>query len=273
MKLATVRVPGGTRAVVDAGHGVRLLPHHDVGAALEAGDIDGQAHDAPAAPPAEQLVFAPLITAPRKVLCVGHNYRAHIAEMGHEAPAFPNVFSKFASALIGSADDIQLDGAAHQWDWEAELAVVVGTTVHRADTARARAAIAGYSVANDISARDWQRRTSQWLLGKTFDSTTPLGPWLVTPDEVGDLSTHDLSCTVDGVEKQRSTLGDLLFDPVELVAYLSQVCRLEPGDVILTGTPGGVGTARHPVESLGDRQVVRTSISGIGTCENRCVTA
>ncbi len=216
-------------------------------------------------------VLLPPIDASSKVICVGHNYRDHILEMGHALPDHPNVFSKFPEAVVGPRAPIVLDPAATSWDWEAELALVVGRTARRVDTAEAAAAIAGYTVANDVSARDWQRRTSQWLLGKTFERTTPLGPWLVVGRELDPRDGLTVSCSVNGVEKQRASTKDLVFAADDLVAYLSTVVTLNPGDVVLTGTPGGVGSARSPQEWLAPGDELTTAITGLGELTNLCV--
>jgi acylpyruvate hydrolase len=218
------------------------------------------------------LDYAPLIPRPDKIICVGLNYRSHIAEMGREAPAYPTVFAKYRSALIGAHDEIVLPAVSEMVDWEAELAVVIGAPVRHAGRDAAAAAIAGYSVLNDVSVRDWQTRTTQFLQGKTFESSTPLGPWLVTPDEPGAAPdpSQRIACTVDGEVVQDATTGDLLFDAPTLVSYLSAVLTLLPGDVIATGTPGGVGAGRTPPRFLDDGQVVVTSISGVGELRNRC---
>jgi len=272
MKLATTRSDNGTQAVLDDGVDVRRLPFADVGVALRSGKLASLDVSAlPIEPNTHRLRFAPLLPNASKVVCVGHNYAAHIAEMGHEPPKYPTVFSKFSSALVGANDPICLDTAASSWDWEAELAVVVGAPLRRATNAQARAGIAGYSVANDVSARDWQRRTSQWLLGKTFDQTSPIGPWLVSGDEVDDASDLLLTCSVDGVIKQQARTSDLVFKPADLLVYLSHVTELQPGDVVLTGTPGGVGAARTPAEWLLPGQILETSIEGLGSCRNECV--
>ena len=157
--------------------------------------------------------------------------------------------AKFADALIGANDPIVLPPGSEAVDWEAELAVVIGSRVSRATEEEAAAAIAGFTVANDISARDFQRRTTEWLQGKTFDATTPLGPFLLTADESGSAPGLEISCTVDGFTKQKADTADLVFSPVELVRYISAVTTLNPGDVILTGTPGGVGDGLTPRNS------------------------
>lgn len=276
MRFGTARTPDGERVVISDGAAARMLPLGSVRQALADGELSsGRAADLMrAGEPVDLdgLDLAPAVSG-GKVVCVGHNFRSHILELGHGLPDHPNVFSKFSEALIGPEDDIRLDAASDAWDWEAELVVVVGAAVRRADRGAASRAIAGYTVANDVSARDWQGRASQWLLGKTFEETTPLGPWIVTPDEVDPAAGLGISCSVDGVVKQRSTTADLLFDAPSLVAYVSQVVTLRPGDVVLTGTPGGVGVARSPRESLTSGQLVVTTIDGVGECRNRCVSS
>ncbi|OZE79142.1 2-hydroxyhepta-2,4-diene-1,7-dioate isomerase [Rhodococcus sp. 15-649-1-2] len=275
MRLATVRTPDGNRVVVDDGGTVReLYEFASLTEALRAGVLSnpggflGSLIEDPSG-----LDFAPVVSDPGKIICVGHNYREHILEMGHGLPDYPNVFSKFTGALIGAFDDIELSSASTAWDWEAELALVIGSPLRNASVLQAESAIAGYTVANDISARDWQKRASQWLLGKTFDSTTPVGPWMVTADTFGDSLDLAITCTVDGEIVQQSNVSDLLFAPAHLLAYLSTVMTLEPGDLILTGTPSGVGAARTPQLFLRPGQEVRTEIAGIGQCINRCVAA
>jgi acylpyruvate hydrolase len=214
--------------------------------------------------------LAPPVPRPGKIVCVGLNYRSHILEMGRELPAHPTLFAKYAEALIGPQDQIALDPASVAIDWEAELAVVVGTTVRRAGEAEAAAAIAGFSVLNDVTMRDWQYRTPQWLQGKTFEGSTPFGPVLVTPDELpgGVRPTLAVRCAVDGVTVQESTTADLVFDPVALIRYVSEIVTLRPGDVIATGTPGGVGHARRPQRYLREGSTVVTEIEGIGVLAN-----
>jgi acylpyruvate hydrolase len=276
MRFGTARTPDGDRVVVRDGARARILPLPSVRQALSDGALteDGAADLVRSGRPVDlgDLDLAPAVSG-GKVVCVGHNFTSHILELGHGLPERPNVFSKFPEALVGPNDDIHLDVASDAWDWEAELAVVIGTAVRWADRETAARAIAGYSVANDVSARDWQRRASQWLLGKTFEATTPLGPWIVTPDEVDPAAGLEISCSIDGVTKQQSTTADLLFDAPSLIAYVSQVVTLQPGDVILTGTPGGVGTARTPTERLLPGQLVVTAVEGIGECRNRCVSS
>lgn len=179
------------------------------------------------------------------------------------------MFAKYPEALVGAYDDIVLPTASTAIDWEAELAVVVGTRVRHADEATAEAAIAGFAVLNDVTARDWQYRTMQWLQGKTFESTTPFGPELVTPDEAG--VGLDLSCAIDGEQVQGANTADLVFGPAATIAYVSTVLTLNPGDVLALGTPGGVGHARKPPRYLTPGQVLTTAVAGLGECRNTCV--
>jgi acylpyruvate hydrolase len=270
MRLATIRVDGATRAVRLDGDVAVELNAPDVGAVLErdgweqwARSGDGLAHAA------DGLDFAPLVTRPDKVICVGMNYRNHIREMGREPPDHPTLFAKFRSTLIGANDDITLPTVSTDVDWEAELAIVIGRRTRHADAARAEDAIAGFSVLNDVSVRDYQNRTLQWLQGKMFEHSTPIGPWLVTRDETPG-PNRTITCDVNGERMQEADTADLVFDPVTLVVYISSIITLEPGDVIATGTPGGVGAARTPPRFLRDGDEVVTRIDGIGECRNTC---
>lgn len=283
MKLATARLvdpsaPSGTRtaAVRVEDDALVELPFADVGALLAtpgwraAAAADGPRHGL------DGVSFAPVVPRPSKVVCVGLNYRNHIQEMGRDLPEHPTLFAKFADSLVGATDDVVRPAETDAFDWEVELAVVVGTAdaapVRRADEDGAAAAIAGFTVLNDVTCRDWQFRTREWLQGKSWDSSTPVGPWLVTPDEVGGVRPAlKVGCAVDGVVVQSDTTGDLLFDPVDLVRYVSTMVRLNPGDVIATGTPGGVGHARRPPVYLTGGEVLVTEIEGIGRLENRVV--
>ncbi len=270
MRLATVRTPGGTTAVRLEDGGAVDLGVRDVGALLA--EPDWAARAAAGSNPLEvdRLEFAPVVPRPGKVLCVGLNYRTHILEMGRDLPEHPTLFAKFAEALIGAADDIALAPESDAVDWEAELAVVVGRPVRRADDAEAAGAIAGFTVLNDVTMRDWQFRTREWLQGKTFEATTPIGPALVTPDELpgGVRPGLVISAAVNGETVQKADTGNLVFDPVALVRYASTILTLQPGDVIATGTPGGVGHARKPPRYLVDGDVLVTKIEGIGRLRN-----
>jgi len=278
MKLATLRADGSTRAVrLDGeGDGARLV---DLGAA-DLGELlarDGWAAEAAAVDAATATVYpvrdadlAPVVPRPSKIVCVGLNYRTHIQEMGRDLPEYPTLFAKFADSLVGARDDIARPGETAEFDWEVELAVVIGAPVRRARGTDAEAAIAGFTVLNDITCRDWQFRTREWLQGKMWDSSTPVGPYVVTPDELpgGVRPALEVTLSVDGEVMQNDNTGDLLFDPVALVEYVSTIVRLNPGDIIATGTPGGVGHARDPERYLLGGERVAAEIQGIGRLEN-----
>ncbi|MEV0972457.1 fumarylacetoacetate hydrolase family protein [Microtetraspora glauca] len=274
MKLATLRVNGSTRAVRLDGDRLVDLGAADLGELLSSGDWAAKAAavDAGAATtyPVEDADFAPVVPAPSKVVCVGLNYKNHIQEMGRDLPRYPTLFAKFADCLIGAADDIARPEETGEFDWEVELAVVIGKPVRRAEGAEAEAAIAGFTVLNDVTCRDWQFRTKEWLQGKIWDSSTPVGPYVVTPDELpgGVRPELEVTLSVDGEVMQNDNTGDLLFDPVALVEYVSTIVRLNPGDIIATGTPGGVGHARTPKRYLTGGERVVTEIQGIGRLEN-----
>ena len=285
MKLATIRVSGTTRAVKADGP---VLTENTVLIDLGATDLgeflatEGWQESAAAASaadpgavtyPASAADFAPLVPNPSKVVCVGLNYRNHIQEMGRDLPEYPTLFAKFSDTLLGANDDIVKPGETDNWDWEAELAIVIGKPVRRARGAEAAAAIAGFTVLNDLSARDWQFRTNEWLQGKIWDSSTPVGPYLVTPDELpgGTKPELKIELVVDGETMQDDNTSDLLFDPVALVEYISTIVRLNPGDLIATGTPGGVGNARKPPRYLVGGESVTARIEGLGETVNKVV--
>lgn len=271
MRFATIRTPDGSTAARLDGDLLIPLQASDVGELLAAGvaAVPERAGDSPV--PASQASYAPLVPRPSKIICVGLNYREHILETGRELPEYPTLFAKFADTLLGARDELRLPALSDRVDWEVELAVIIGRPLYRASQDEATAAIAGYAVSNDVSVRDWQRRTVQWLQGKAFQHTTPVGPFLVTGDEVGDAADLDIRCEVDGVVMQQSRTSDLLFRPADIAAYASQVSTLQPGDLLLTGTPGGVGNARKPPVYLQPGQVMRSAIEGLGECVNRCV--
>ncbi|MEV5357002.1 fumarylacetoacetate hydrolase family protein [Streptomyces sp. NPDC052693] len=209
--------------------------------------------------------YARVSPAPAHILCVGLNYRSHVEELGCPMPTYPTFFAKFASTLTGPRDTITLPSVSDHIDGEAELAVVVGRHLHRADVKEAADAIAGYTVANDLSLRDWQHRTTEALQGKVLDRSTPLGPVLVTPDELDDARDLTVTFSVDGVPWQRGSTSDLLLTPAELLAYCSTFLTLEPGDVILTGTPGRTSNAES---TLTPGRRLMTAIEGIGAAIN-----
>jgi 2-keto-4-pentenoate hydratase/2-oxohepta-3-ene-1,7-dioic acid hydratase in catechol pathway len=215
-------------------------------------------------------LFAPL-QRPLKIVCIGLNYRAHALESKMEIPEVPTVFTKFPTAAIGCGEPIVLPRNSIKPDYEAELAFVIGKHGRHIPAEKWQDYVFGYMNFNDVSARDFQLRTSQWTIGKTFDTFAPMGPAIVTADEIPDPHALDISTTINGEVLQQSNTNDLIFKIPELIAYLSSVFTLEPGDVIATGTPSGVGMARTPPRWLkpGDHVVVR--VEGLGDLRNPVV--
>ncbi|MQY06601.1 fumarylacetoacetate hydrolase family protein [Actinomadura macrotermitis] len=216
--------------------------------------------------PLDGLTLLP-VARPEKVFCVGLNYRSHIEETGRELPTYPVLFPKFASSLIGHGAPIALPPESAQVDYEAELAVVIGTPGRRIPREKALDHVLGYTICNDVTMRDFQYLTHQWMQGKAWDGATPLGPVLVTADEL-DPGALDIALRLNGRQLQSATTDRLIFDVPELIRVVSQFTRLETGDVILTGTPGGVGYRRDPQVFLADGDIVEVEISGIGTLRN-----
>jgi len=215
-------------------------------------------------------LLAPL-AEPQKIICVGLNYIEHIEESDEERPENPVLFSKYASALVGPDQAIEWDPElTSEVDYEVELAAVIGEQARRVDQSVAQDHIAGYTVANDVSARDLQFADEQWVRGKTLDTFCPLGPSIVTEDELGDPEDRQLWTEVNGERLQDSTTGNLIFGIDELVSFCSQAFTLEPGDLILTGTPTGVGVFRDPPVLLNEGDQVTVGIDGIGELTNMC---
>jgi acylpyruvate hydrolase len=274
VRLATLRTPDGTRAARLDGGAYVLLGHADLGALLTSGP-DWRRRAAEADGPrigAGEAEAATLVPHPNKIICLGLNYATHIREMGRDTPAHPTLFAKYDGALIGPRDPVVLPRVSDRVDWEAELGVVIGAPARHVAKEEALRHVAGYTVVNDVTVRDWQRRTREFLSGKTFEATTPVGPLLVTGDEFGDGEPDlDLRCAVDGEEVQRSRTSDLLFGVAGIVSYVSDIITLLPGDLIATGTPGGVGDGRTPPRYLRPGQELVTAIEGIGELRNVCV--
>jgi acylpyruvate hydrolase len=274
MRLVTVRTDKGTRAGRLEQDRVVLLPFDDVGSLLQKTDWG----EAASTGTGEEIAYAdadlaPVVPKPDKIICLGLNYRAHIEEMGRELPAYPTLFAKYSGSLVGARDPIVLPPESAMVDWEVELAFVVGARARRVPAADASTVVAGFTVFNDISMRDWQGRSLQFLQGKTFEKSTPAGPALVTLDELPGGINADLviSCEVDGEVMQKGRTSDLLFPPAQLVEYISTIITLEPGDIVATGTPAGVGLGRNPPVFLRPGQTVRTAIEGLGELVNTTV--
>ncbi|GAA3581312.1 fumarylacetoacetate hydrolase family protein [Amycolatopsis ultiminotia] len=217
---------------------------------------------------ASEVRLRPVVPHPDKIICVGLNYRAHVGETGRALPGYPVLFTKFAASLIGAHDDILLPAESEQVDYEAELAVVIGRAGRRIPRELAARHILGYTVANDVTMRDYQYKTHQWLQGKAWESSTPLGPYLVTPAEA-DVSAAGIRTVLGGRKLQESDTSRLIFDVATLIATVSEFTTLLPGDVILTGTPGGVGYRRDPQLFLGDGDEITVEVDGIGSLTNR----
>jgi acylpyruvate hydrolase len=219
--------------------------------------------------PLAAVRLLPVLPRPGKIVCVGLNYRAHAEEGGYDVPDYPTLFTKFAETLVAAGDPILLPPESAAVDFEAELAFVMGHTVRRAPGASALEAVAGYTAANDISMRDYQYRTAQWLPGKNWAASTPLGPFLVTADEVGDPHQLDISLELNGERMQSANTSRFIFDVPTLVATISEFIPLAPGDVVLTGTPSGVGYRRDPKVLLRDGDRITVEVERVGRLENR----
>lgn len=270
MRLLTYRDRGTSRAARLDGELATELPFADLGEILSAGALESVRSATGPEHPVADLVLAPPVLKPPKIICVGQNYLAHIREQHIEVPKFPTLFSKWPLTLIGARDDVLLPVVSDQADWEVELAFYIARPLRRATEAEALKAIAGYTILNDVSVRDWQRHTTQFLPGKNFESTTPVGPWMVTPEELDPLNLT-IRCMVNGSVMQESNTKDFLFKPAQVAAYVSTFITLEPGDLVSTGTPAGVGDFRRPPIYLTPGSVMTTEIDGIGKLVNRCV--
>lgn len=215
------------------------------------------------------------IDRPGKIICIGLNYRDHAIETNTPIPDEPIVFCKMPTAMIGPEDSIEVPSISNEVDYEAELVVVIGQTIKNASPEQAAAAIFGYTAGNDVSARDWQKGKpgKQWFLGKSFDTFAPIGPAIALKESIPNPGQLRIQCRLNGVTVQDGNTRDLIFSPVELIRYVSQVITLCPGDVIFTGTPAGVGAARTPPLFLKHGDAVEIEIESIGTLENPCITA
>ncbi len=272
MRLTTILLEHGSAAARASGDELVVLPYPSLSALLCEPDWRRlAAADGPRVPHAG-TAYARVLD-PGKTVCVGLNYRSHILETGRPVPEHPTLFGKFADTIAAPGADIVLPAESQEVDWEVELGVVIGTAARNVAPERALDHVAGYTVVNDVSMRDWQSRTTQWLQGKNFEASTPVGPFVVTADEVDHAGDLRVSCSVDGELMQDGRTSDLLFGAAELIAYISRFTTLRPGDLIATGTPGGVGAARVPRRFLRAGEVLRSEIEGIGVLANRVVAA
>lgn len=273
MRLATLRTPYGTTTIRVEGENIGIeLDHEDVGALLRTEDwrkaaaLSGE----PVAFAPEDL--APVIPHPGKIICVGLNYAKHIREMGREFPGVPTLFIKFPDALTGPYDNVHIPPFGQsKLDYEGELAVVIGRRAHHVTAAEALDYVAGYSIINDYTLRDFQRATTQFHAGKSFYRTAGFGPWLTTSDEWAPGGDARLTTTVDGEVRQDDNTDELIFSVARLIEFCSQLYPLHPGDVIATGTPEGVGFAREPQAFIQDGQTVRIEIEGLGHIANQTI--
>lgn len=251
-------------------HGDNVVPLDgltEIGSATTLSDLTKARRDEAHAVPANQVTALPVVPNPSKIFCVGLNYRDHVTETKRELPTYPVLFNKYASNLIADRDDILLPPESTQVDYEGELAVVIGRRGRRVSEAEAGDYILGYTVANDITMRDFQYKTHQWGQGKAWDASTPLGPRLVTPSEV-DIDHAGIRTVLNGQKVQESDLSKLIFTIPNLIATLSTFTVLNPGDIILTGTPGGVGFRREPKLLLKEGDVISVEVDGVGLLEN-----
>ncbi len=215
-----------------------------------------------------KVQLLPVIPDARKIVCVGLNYREHRAETGRPDTVHPTLFNRWADSQVGHDQPLLKPKESDKFDWEGELAIVIGKEGRRIPREKAMSYVAGYSCYNDGSVRDWQRHTSQFMPGKNFPATGGFGPWMVTTDELKDITKQTLTTRLNGVVKQQATIDMMIFDIPEQIAYISTWTPLKPGDVIVTGTPGGVGFARNPPEFMKVGDTVEIEITGVGVQRN-----
>lgn len=240
-----------------------------IAAGPDAWESAGDAAEADEGEPLRPGMLGAPLRAPSKIACVGLNYHDHCRETGMEPPERPLIFAKFNSSLTGPDSAIEWpEGLTSQVDWEAELAVVIGRRIKAVSESEALEAVFGYTAANDVSARDLQFSDQQWVRGKSLDTFCPVGPVVVTPDEFGDPQDKRLLARVNGETMQDSTTAEMIFGVAEIVSFLSHACTLEPGDLILTGTPWGVGGFRDPPIFLAPGDTVEIEVEGVGVLNN-----
>lgn len=271
MRICRIRVDGEVFLARREENFYTVLPFHELNVLLNHEDwVD--AANASGRNVSFELAQEEALFEPEHIFCIGLNYKGHIQETGKPTPEYPTVFAKFASSLTGPDSDVELPTHSREVDWEVELGIVIGKSARNVSTEQAAWHIAGYTVINDVSMRDWQSRTNQWFQGKNFEASTPVGAHLVTPDEIDDARDLRISCSIDGQIMQDGRTSDLLFGPTELVSYISQFTTLRPGDLIATGTPSGVGMAKTPKRFLQPGEVLVSEIEGIGRLTNRFVS-
>lgn len=246
MRLVTYKAGDGERAGVVRGDRVFDAGHASLRGLLEAGDLERLTELEGDGTPLADAELLPPVTDPQKIVCIGLNYRSHAAEAGMNPPESPTFFAKFANSLAPPGTSVPLPAASSKVDFEAEVAFVIGRRAQAVDTEEALGHLAGYALFNDLSARDLQFATPQWMPGKVFDGSAPFGPWLVTPEEAGPHDEIEIALDLNGERMQEASTADLVFSIPELIARLSQLMTLEPGDVVATGTPSGVGSTREP---------------------------
>jgi 2-keto-4-pentenoate hydratase/2-oxohepta-3-ene-1,7-dioic acid hydratase in catechol pathway len=281
MRLASLLIDGREKLCLRSGNGYRPLETIDpalpatMHSFLEAGSeawsrLRSAGTGTGPSIPVDQARYLPLVPKPGKLICLGLNYKDHAAEGGHAVPDYPAFFFRAATSLAGQSDEIEMPAVSEQLDYEVELAVVIGRTTRNARHDQALEAVAGYSVFNDGSVRDYQRKSAQWTIGKNFDRTGPLGPDLVTPDEAPP-GARGLRVTtrLNGQTVQDSNTSEMIFDVETAIVLLSECLTLEPGDVIVMGTPSGVGHARRPQLWMRPGDLCECEIETIGTLRNR----
>jgi 2-keto-4-pentenoate hydratase/2-oxohepta-3-ene-1,7-dioic acid hydratase in catechol pathway len=281
MRLGTIVSDDGEHAfvvdgeeIVDLAHAAPDLPRSVAGIlALGSTGLERAAAAIACGAGRSQLASARLTAPvrPSKFFGIGLNYADHAAEVGRTPTEFPTVFAKMVNCVSGPFDPIVRPAVSDQLDYEGELGIVIGTRCRGVSREEAPSVIGGYLIANDVTVRDWQRKTQQWTLGKSFDTHGPIGPWVVSSDELGDPHRLDFRTLVNGEVRQQSNTSELIHDCYDLVAAISAACTLEPGDVIASGTPSGVATARTPPLWLVPGDVVRVEFDGIGHIENEVV--
>jgi 2-keto-4-pentenoate hydratase/2-oxohepta-3-ene-1,7-dioic acid hydratase in catechol pathway len=282
MKLATFSVNNGPdelgvvdgERVVSLSRGAPMLPATMIGIIAKwdmlQRDVAQIAREAVYAHALGSVHFKAPVPRPGKTMAIGLNYADHIKETGAETPRNQTWFNKQVTAVNGPFDPIQIPKASDNVDWEAELVVVIGKGGRHIAKDKAREHVFGYCCGNDVSVRDWQKRTAQWVIGKGFDTHAPFGPWITTADEIADPHTLDIKCIVNGETRQSSNTSNLVFKVEDQLAWLSQAMTLEPGDIIYTGTPGGVGMAMNPPLWLKAGDTVRVEIEKLGAIEALC---